>query len=153
MVGGQIGPRFHLSTRPHDFYLVDLFAFTQAEVKTKVILRQVAPTTHYFSKLHHVSRGHLYTRIQRETIALHPLQLKADPVVLRAALRTKDHRFAHEIFNYHFEFAVVEKVAHRHAAAHLGNLDCSSSLCADVFESPIALIHEQQLRLGVSDLG
>src|SRR5271170_8449913 len=153
MVGKQIGQRLHPPIRPEDLCLIDPFMFTQPKMDAKVVLRQVAAAADHFAKLHKVPRCRSHPCIQSQAITLDALQLKADPVVPRAALGTQNHWPAYQILNHRFELAIVEEVAHGHSTAHLRNLERSPCQLTDVLESSITLIQKQQLRLKVRDLG
>src|SRR5216684_262245 len=116
----------------------------------QIVLRQVAPAAEYFSQLNQVAGCDLYTRIQREAIALYALQLKTNPMVWRPAFRTENHRLAHQVFNHRLHPSVVEKVAYSKAAAHLRNLNGFSNQLAGVPERAVMLIDKQELWLQVS---
>src|ERR1700757_2762642 len=113
------------------------------------MLRQVASTAENLAQLHQVSGGGSYARIQRQTVALYAFQLKTHPMVLRASLGTQNHRLAHQVFNHRLHLAVVEKIAHCEAAAHLRDLKRVSSQLADIPEGSVPLVDEQEFRLHV----
>src|SRR5208282_935071 len=121
----------------------------QAEVQAQITLRQVASTAENFAQLHQVSGRGSYACIQSQTIALYSFQLKTDPMVRRAAFGTQNHGLAHQVFYDGLHLPVVEKIAHRHPATHLRDLNRISNHLAGVPESSVALIDKQQLRLQV----
>src|SRR5271170_5449362 len=114
----------------------------QPEVYAQVMLRQVASSAEDFAQLHQVAGRRSHACIQGQTIALCPcsLQLKTDPMVLRTAFGTKNHRAAHQVFDHHFHLSVVEKVTDGQPAADLRNLDCISSQLAGIPESSVVLV-------------
>src|ERR1035437_3802064 len=91
----------------------------QPEVDAKVALREVAAAADHFAKLYQGARRCTHACIQSKAIALNALQLKADPVVLRSALRTQNRRLTLQILNDRFELAIVEEIADCHSTAHL----------------------------------
>ena len=92
-------------------------------MQTQIVLRKITSPAHHFAQLHQIPGGHAHACIQRKPIALDSLQLKADPMVLRAALRPQDHRLANKIFDDSFHPSIIEEIAHREPAAHLRDLE------------------------------
>lgn len=45
--------------------------------------------------------------------------------------------------------SIVEKVAHRHSATNLRNLDCGADQPTDICEGAVVLIHKEQLWLAI----
>ena len=126
---------------------------TQPKMDAEVVLRQVAAAADHFARLHQVAGYGSHAGVQSQTIALDPLQLKADPVIPRAALGTQNHRPAYQILHHRFELAIVEEVAHCQSTADLRNLDGRSGQLADVGKPSIPLIQKQQLGLKVLEPG
>ena len=86
-------------------------------------------------------------------LLLDAFKLKADPVVRWTAFGPKNGRSAFEILNDSFHSAIVEKIADRHASAHLRNLDGIACFFADVLESSIAEILEEKFGLEIMQIG
>src|ERR1700761_907938 len=118
----------------------------QSKMKAQVVLRKIAFSAEHFAKLRQVSGRHMHSRVQRKLITLGSFQLKADPVIFRAALRPEDHRLADEILDNRFHSAVVEQITYSEPSAHLRHLERRPHTTTDVLECAIVLVQQQQLR-------
>src|SRR5580658_7982905 len=118
-IRSQVRDHLFLPIGPQNLSAVNDLMTAQSKMKTHVVLRKIASSAEHFPKLHQVSRSHSHSRVQRKPITLHSLQLKADPMIFRAALRPKDHRLADEILDNRFHSAVVEQIAYGESSADL----------------------------------
>src|SRR6516162_10268968 len=111
-----------------------MVTLAQSEMNTQIILRQVTSTAEDLTKLNCFAGRGTDSYILSQAVALHSLQLQADPMVTHPAARPQNHRRANQIFYDRVESAVVEQVSDRHSPAYLWNLDSRPHLLADVFE-------------------
>lgn len=153
MVGAEIAENFSLSGRPEDLQLADLRVGSQAKVNSQVILGEIAAATEHFAFLHQVSGKTFDSRVQSQAVALGSFQFEADPVIRWATFGPKNRGLPLKIFDDHLEFAVVEEITDRYAAAYLGNFQRRTDELADVLEGAIALIEVQELGLHVLRAG
>jgi hypothetical protein len=88
-------------------------------VDAQIVLGQIAAPVQHLAQLNQVARRGAEAGIQCQPVAGFALQLKTDPVGLRAMLGPQDDRLALKVLHRGLHSSVVEEVAHGHATAHL----------------------------------
>src|ERR1700678_4400802 len=108
-------------------------------MQAQVVLGKVTSPAQHFAQLHQITRDHAHAGIERE----HSLQLKGDPMVHWAALRTQDHRLANKILDDSFHAPIIEEIAYREPAAHLRDLKLRHHTAANVLKRAVVLIQKK----------
>src|SRR5580700_7202482 len=149
-VGSEIFQGLLCAIGPENSGCIDPLMVREAAMQAEIALRQVAAAADDFTELRQVAGGNAHAGIESESIAVHAFQLKADPVVERAALRTQDHGLAGKVLHDRLKMTVVEQIADSHAPADLQSRDRVASRLADVFEGAVTLVEEKQFRLAIA---
>ena len=127
--------------------------FAEAEVKAEVVLGEVAATAAEFVGLDERAGGDADAGVECEPVVTGALEREAEPVVVRAGLRTKNHGCALEVFDDQFHVAVVEEITNGEAATDLGRLYGWSCLLAEIGEGAVVLVAEEHGGLTIFDAG
>jgi hypothetical protein len=125
-----------------DFHVVDVIVGSEAEVKTQVVLREIACAAAHLVRLNQISGSNLDSGADREAVAFCPREFEGNPVVAGGANIAENHRRTIEILNDDVDRSIVEEIAKRSATADLRNLNGRADKFAYVLEGAIVLIQE-----------
>ena len=89
----------------------------QPEMRPRIVAREITPAAQNILALLHSVRGHIHRRAHRITRAFRPSnKLQLQPVILVRRNIPQQHRMPVHHVDHRVQLAVVEQVAHRHAA-------------------------------------
>src|SRR5258706_16294190 len=121
-------------------------------MKTKVALRIVARSAHYFVDLAVFTAGDPYPSPDGRAVRTNADALDHDPVILVPAIVTQQRRRPVQIVYDHIDVAVVVEISEGAAAAEVFCLYRWPGFCGNIFEAAVPQVAIQDLRLFVRNV-